>query len=111
MLTETTETTTQTPDVQTYGPPLIAIRIAFEALYGTAGTREVNELVRKYTAFPALPLLLGTVHANYRPSIYVKPRSRKAVDVLEAAECLRLADAYDALAAAIGDSRRAFRGL
>lgn len=57
----------------------------------------IDALVRKHTAFPSMYALLNA-KGGYRPSCYVFRREVKLI-----------ADAYDNLQAARGDSRRAFR--
>ena len=77
-------------------------------LFGSVGTSELNALCREHTGFSTLPETFAS--ADYRPSFYTTPRSGKAAHVLEASVMRRLADAYDALAADMGDKRRAYRG-
>jgi hypothetical protein len=83
-------------------------RRCMEPLFGIIGTAEINALCRTHTGFRTLPEAFAG--DSYRPSLYTTPRSKRAADVLEASIMQRLADAYDAVAAHMGDTRRAYRG-
>lgn len=79
------------------------------ALFGIVGLNELDVLVRKHSCSTGLVELLMGTHPTYRPTLRVSEKSRRIADQLDCAERARIADAYDALAEAMHDDRRAFR--
>lgn len=82
-------------------------------LFGTHGLAELDRLVRRHSASSGIVDLLCGTHPSYRPSIQTEPSvvhpRRKVSEAIDCAERTRIADAYDALAKALNDERRAYR--
>lgn len=80
------------------------------AMFGIIGLNELDALVRTHSASTGLVDLLCGTYPTYRPTLRVADsKTRRAAEKLACAERARIADAYDYLAEAMGDERRAHR--